>query len=77
MIQQDRCRDGLPFLDIPDPDNDLWLNFRFLGVTIDLNLEYFLEYLIGIQGESLTTSAAHGIYRQMNMCVTAAQSVIR
>ncbi|KAJ5224987.1 hypothetical protein N7468_006212 [Penicillium chermesinum] len=55
----------LPFLDIPDPDNILWQKFSLLGVTTDLNLEYYLQYLRGIQVRSLTAADAHDIYKEM------------
>ncbi|KAJ6151716.1 hypothetical protein N7470_006844 [Penicillium chermesinum] len=65
MTYIDGCRDILPFLDIPDPDNILWQKFSLLGVTTDLNLEYYLQYLRGIQVRSLTAADAHDIYKEM------------
>lgn len=65
MTYIDGCRGILPFLDIPDPDNILWQKLSLLGVSTDLNLEYYLQYLRGIQDGSLTAVDAHDIYKQM------------
>ena len=65
MTQHDGCRTILPFLDVSDPDNILWLQLSLFGVATDLNLEFYLQYLMGIQGRSLTATNAHEIYKQM------------
>jgi hypothetical protein len=65
MTHIDGCRAILPFLDIPDPDNILWQNLSLLGVATDLDLEFYLQYLTGIQGGSFTAANAHDIYKRM------------
>lgn len=77
MTQKDRCQDILPFLDISDPDNNLWQKLSLLGVATGLNLEFYLQYLMGIQGESLTANNAHDIYKQINMLLPKDVTTLR
>jgi hypothetical protein len=56
---------AIPFLDVPDPDDERWKHLRHLGVVVKLGAKVFIQYLQELQRNGGSVHRATEFYRKL------------
>jgi hypothetical protein len=68
---------AIPFLDVPDPDDERWKHLRHLGVVVKLAAKVFIQYLQALQRNGGSVGRAAEFYRQLRGLAREEVNVIR
>ena len=61
---------SVPFLDVPEPDDDRWDYLRHLGVVVELDAVFFVEYLRRLKDVRTSREQVSQLYEQIDLWTT-------
>jgi hypothetical protein len=61
---------SVPFLDVPEPDNDQWDYLKHFGVVVELDAVFFVEYLRRLKNVCTSREQVSKLYEQIGLWTT-------
>ena len=68
---------SIPFIDVPDPDDDRWSYLEHFGVGIKLSVKVFIQHLQTLQRQKVSVKRVAEIYNQIKAHVGNDIGVVR
>ena len=60
----------IPFLEVPEPEDDLWCFLRYFGVVVEMDANFLVECLRRMKGSPTTLKQISKLYEQISLWKT-------